>query len=281
MLFQLRHSGKVGPVEDQGGLILGGPEPGQDAPHRGAVERHDRRQPAQDGTERVGGGGEELDGVSRLVLGDALPVAVVDGAPGRQQGDLTQPVLLGLEPVILVAHHLGAKEGAGEQQEGHRQHPLRDERPVANPFAGEAAHASIRIANQSRKRRRRIRPAAAVESACNGAQTRSPEESWPDGVPLASSTMALRSHTPPANRPALTRRLSGKNTARPQAAIYATTVWASAPAPNAAGVSTSLASPTRNPATAAQPGRLRTATSMRAQSRKSGAARPSKIRGRM
>src|SRR6266576_6908621 len=99
-------------------------------------------------------------------------------------------------------------------------------------------------------------PATAVVRLCKGDQTSSSQPSIPlINFPDANATARLRHHVPAKNKQPFTNRFSAKKTALLQEARYATSVWASAPAPNEAGVRASRTSPTTNPAAALGPGR--------------------------
>src|SRR2546430_9335432 len=80
----------------------------------------------------------------------------------------------------------------------------------------------------------------------SSSQPKNPPLSFPD----ASATARLRHHVPAKNRHPFTNRFSAKKTALLQEERYPTSVWASAPAPNDAGVSASRNKPTRKPAPA-------------------------------
>jgi hypothetical protein len=85
-----------------------------------------------------------------------------------------------------------------------------------------------------------------------------------------------KTHFPRKKKNALRARLSAKNTALRYEAPKPTAVIAIAPAPSASGASESDTIPSRNPITAALPGRTRTAASSSARIRKSiGARHPS------
>src|SRR5207249_9135239 len=78
-----------------------------------------------------------------------------------------------------------------------------------------------------------------------------------DLFPETTATARLRNQVPAKNRQPFTNKFSAKKTALLQDERYPTSVWASAPAPNEAGVRASRTSPTTNPAAALGPGRAR------------------------
>ena len=79
----------------------------------------------------------------------------------------------------------------------------------------------------------------------------------PLSFPETTATARLRNQVPAKNRQPFTNKFSAKKTALLQDERYPTSVWASAPAPNEAGVRASRTSPTTNPAAALGPGRAR------------------------
>src|SRR5690606_8241184 len=113
---------------------------------------------------------------------------------------------------------LGPEEGADEHQEGDRQHPPGPDGALPQAGRVELVHASSRMSSQRWKVTRTSAAISAVVTAWSGACTRSGTVSPPGLGPLARIWIAFRIQTPSAITSPLTKRLSGKKTARPQAA---------------------------------------------------------------
>ena len=165
--------------------------------------------------QRVGDGGEQLDGIARDVLRDDLAVPVEDRAARRRQRHRAQPVGLGPQLVLLVLDDLRAEEGAREHQEGDRDDPARAARPPLQLGGIEVVHCCRAGCGTTR----RTAPAAPCRPAPwsgPGAARRS-AATWrapgrPSRSPRARSGRAAR--RPPKRKPALTSTLSAKKTAR-------------------------------------------------------------------
>src|SRR5207249_1820609 len=232
---------------------------GQHAGHPRAVEPHDRRDPLERRADRRLSARQHRYGVARHVLGDDFAVPVGDDAARRRKGNGAQSVRLGLELVFPVLKDLGPEERDDQHGDGGPQNELGDPEAPRHEMRVECRHASpSRIASSRRNIQSTTTPTSAVVRLCIGDQTSSSHPSMPPFTfPEKTATIRFRNHVPAKNRQPFTNRFSAKNTALLQAERYPTSVWASAPAPNDAGVSASRSSPTRKPTPALGPGAAR------------------------
>src|SRR6058998_796488 len=154
---------------------------------------------------------------------------------------------------------LGAEKDEDERHHRSPHDGAHDAKPALEQVGVEAAHASPRrIAIWRPNSQRTSIPATAVVRLCRGDHTSSSQPSIPLlSFPDASTTARFRHHVPAKNRQPFTSRFSAKNTALLHDDRKPTSVCASAPAPNDAGVSASRTRPTRNPVLALGPGLAR------------------------
>src|SRR2546423_420016 len=197
--------------------------------------------------------------VARDVLGEHLAVAIGDDAAGRRQRDRPQAVRLRLQLVLRVLEDLRAKEHHHERGHRHPHHHPHQPQPAVEQVRVERAHASLsRTAMRRPTSHSTITPVTAVVRLWIGDQTSNSHPSIPPlSFPETTATARLRHQVPAKNRQPFTNKFSAKKTALLQEERYPTSVWASAPAPNEAGVRASRTSPTTNPAAALGPGRAR------------------------
>src|SRR5207249_6385143 len=178
---------------------------------------------------------------AREILREDLAVAVGDDAAGRGQRDGSQPVGLGLQLILRVVEDLRAEEHQHERRSRAQDDGPRESEPPLEQVRVKRAHASPRRIARCRPNSHSTRmPATAVVRLWMGdhtssSQPRNPPLSFPD----ASTTARLRHQVPAKNRQPFTNMFSAKNTALLQEERYPTSVCASAPAPNDAGVSAS------------------------------------------
>ena len=216
--------------------------------------RHEPADPGEHGPQRVHRRREHLDRVARHVLGDDVAVPVEDRAPRRGERDRAQPVGLGPELELLVLDDLGPEERADQQHEGGDQHQLGDVGALADPVGVEAVHTSSLMANHSRNAASTSSANTAVESAWSGLFRVSSPGTPALGRAAGEQQDEIAHPERHRHEGGVDQQVVGEEDRPSPRREVADHVCASAPAPNAAGVSASFTSPTTKPGDRPRPG---------------------------
>ncbi len=168
VLLEARNGLEVGIAEYDRWLVASLGEAPNDLVDFARVDSNELAHAGDHGAQRVGGWGEQLDGVSGDVFGDDLALPVENRSSRRRDGNWPKPVGFGLELELLVLKDLGPKEGTGEDQEREEKDPLRRVGALPQAVGIEAVHTSSRTENHCLDARSTSSANAAVARASSG-----------------------------------------------------------------------------------------------------------------